>query len=213
MTMRRAIKTIEACGHTIKIRDWGKTSGAPHRVSIELDGVGLLVMDHDALPALQSLATNLAYALRAPERRKDIGLRKPRNKRAMRYLDAYQRAIEAVERNEEVDPATVQEVDDAWEAMSYEERDRAADWPRAEYLVPFRTHQGRTGGAAMRTVYVLDEGDGEPFELESLHEFLRANPDMDDLDVIALRALMPGQSFSGGGGAWAEWTVRCEERP
>jgi hypothetical protein len=31
------------------------------------------------------------------------------------------------------------------------------------------------------------------------------------LEVSALRALEPGESFTGGGGAWATWTVARED--
>jgi len=42
----------------------------------------------------------------------------------------------------------------------------------------------------------------------SLHEFLRVNGEgLGDDEVKALKALKPGQSYTGGGGAAAEWTV------
>lgn len=42
---------------------------------------------------------------------------------------------------------------------------------------------------------------------DDLRSFLAANPELDPDEVRALKALAPGESFTGGGGAGAEWTV------
>jgi hypothetical protein len=58
---------IEAHGHVIKVRDWQGGSG---RSDLSLDGFYLVVVKTEERPLLESIAKNLAYALRAPERKK-----------------------------------------------------------------------------------------------------------------------------------------------
>jgi hypothetical protein len=65
-------KTIQkhvACGHEIRVRSWGSSEPVP-RVDLQLDGVCLVVTGREHLGLLEAIARNLAYALRAPERRK-----------------------------------------------------------------------------------------------------------------------------------------------
>jgi hypothetical protein len=65
----RTVKKITAAGHVIKVRDWG-WSDTGHRVELNLDGFYLVVTDHESLPMLKTMADNLAFALKAPERKK-----------------------------------------------------------------------------------------------------------------------------------------------
>lgn len=51
--------------------------------------------------------------------------------------------------------------------------------------------------------YVLDDGT----EVDDLDGFIADNEDFDEEIIQALRALKPGESFTDGGGAWAEWTL------
>lgn len=67
--MSKTVKKLEACGHTIKVGDWG-WSESGRRVDLALDGFCLLVTDHEKLPMVKSIAENLAFALKAPERKK-----------------------------------------------------------------------------------------------------------------------------------------------
>jgi len=52
--------------------------------------------------------------------------------------------------------------------------------------------------------YVLSD---DPKGAFTLAEFLAVNEDLDPEEVDAIRALEPGQSYTGGGGAAAEWTI------
>jgi hypothetical protein len=56
------------------------------------------------------------------------------------------------------------------------------------------------------TQYLLDSGEGEPFAI-TLDEFVGANECLDESEVTAVRTLAPGQTYRGGGGAAAEWSI------
>jgi hypothetical protein len=70
----KTIQKLVAGPHTITVEDWGGWDDAGvHRMSVTLDGFTLLVVnlsDHVPMTLVNSLAENLAYALRAPERKK-----------------------------------------------------------------------------------------------------------------------------------------------
>jgi hypothetical protein len=53
---------------------------------------------------------------------------------------------------------------------------------------------------------LLDEEDLGPF---TLSQFLSVNQSLDPQDVASIRCLRPGEVHQGGGGAGAEWGVRC----
>lgn len=47
--------------------------------------------------------------------------------------------------------------------------------------------------------------NGDPIDLE---DFFRDNEDgLDATEVAAIRSLLPGGLYRGGGGAWAEWEI------
>jgi hypothetical protein len=50
--------------------------------------------------------------------------------------------------------------------------------------------------------------NGEPIDIG---DFLRVN-DLDPEEIEAINNLAPGESFVGGGGAWAEWTIARAEK-
>jgi hypothetical protein len=68
--MTKTVKKIQAAGHVIKVRDWGWSATQPRQVELNLDGFYLVVTGHENLPMLKTLADNLAFALKAPERKK-----------------------------------------------------------------------------------------------------------------------------------------------
>lgn len=59
-----------------------------------------------------------------------------------------------------------------------------------------------------RSDWTLESVDGD-FEPCSVSEFIDANREtFSAAEIRALRKLRPGQSYSGGGGAWGDFTVR-----
>ncbi len=49
--------------------------------------------------------------------------------------------------------------------------------------------------------------DNDPDSLSTLAEFIDANETLDADEVAAIAALKPGETYSAGGGAGAEWTI------
>jgi len=67
--MTKTIAKHIAGAHVIRVRSWGPHEPVP-RVDLLVDGVCLVVTGSEHRALLESIATKLAYALRAPERRK-----------------------------------------------------------------------------------------------------------------------------------------------
>ena len=67
--MTKTIAKHEACGHVIRVRSWGSDAPVP-RVDLTLDDVCLVVTGRENLGLIESIGSKLAYALRAPERKK-----------------------------------------------------------------------------------------------------------------------------------------------
>jgi len=70
--MTKTVTKHQAGAHQVRVRDWGAPvqEGLPHRVDLTLDGFCLVVMDVEKRPLLDAIAEQLAFALRAPERKK-----------------------------------------------------------------------------------------------------------------------------------------------
>lgn len=62
-----------------------------------------------------------------------------------------------------------------------------------------------TKGGFLRPTNVSYLIDDEPME-GSLEEFFAVN-DFEEEEKAAMRALSPGETFTGGGGAWATFTI------
>ena len=56
----------------------------------------------------------------------------------------------------------------------------------------------------VQALYVIEDAPDEPF---SLADFAACNPDLEHADRDAIERLGPGQAYTGGGGAWAQWTI------
>jgi hypothetical protein len=66
----RTITKLTACGHEVKVTDWGPASPFVQRIDLLLDGFSIVVVDREKKQLVLAMAEKIAFALRASERKK-----------------------------------------------------------------------------------------------------------------------------------------------
>ena len=63
----------------------------------------------------------------------------------------------------------------------------------------------------MPVMVLLNEGTMDEY-LCTVESFVQANESLDEEEINAVRSLQPGDTYRGGGGAAAEWTITNQGR-
>ncbi len=101
------------------------------------------------------------------------------------------------------------------DSMMRRANDIEADRAQSERFTAICEGVRRAGGIDGEIAFLRARSENWRIEAEEcvlpIREFLDVNDCVASEDLIAIANLKPGESFSGGGGAAAEWTVRrCE---